>query len=155
MLIKSLICTNSSSPHDLAALWACPSCIYMPVSPLTTSHGGNWNGYSSNFRLAFGNKSSQELPCVCWLASCIFLLQHEYGLLSSGLQYVLEVRKDFNNTLDGCYYICAVCSKKMTAHTLVAHIKSMPHRLKFSVSIAVIFLLAMFCISYKICKSLT
>ncbi|XP_050731440.1 uncharacterized protein LOC127006001 [Eriocheir sinensis] len=49
-----------------------------------------------------------------------------------GLQYVLEVRKDFNNTLDGCYYICAVCSKKMTAHTLVAHIKSMPHRLKFS-----------------------
>ncbi|XP_063861963.1 uncharacterized protein LOC135101632 isoform X1 [Scylla paramamosain] len=49
-----------------------------------------------------------------------------------GLQYVLEVRKDLDMTLDGCYYICAVCSKKMTAHTLVAHIKSVPHRLKFS-----------------------
>lgn len=53
---------------------------------------------------------------------------------------MLEVRKDHDMTLDNCYYICAVCSKKMTAHTLVAHIKSVPHRLKFSVSVTVQFL---------------
>ncbi|XP_071524421.1 uncharacterized protein [Panulirus ornatus] len=49
-----------------------------------------------------------------------------------GLQYVLEVRQDVDVTIDGCYYICAICCKKMNAHTLIAHIKSVPHRLKFS-----------------------
>ncbi|KAK7066906.1 hypothetical protein SK128_004467 [Halocaridina rubra] len=49
-----------------------------------------------------------------------------------GLQYVLEVRQNARTTLDDAYYICALCSKKMNAHTLLAHIKSVPHRLKFA-----------------------
>lgn len=65
-------------------------------------------------------------------------------------------------TLDGCYYICAVCSKKMTAHTLVAHIKSVPHRLKFSVSLMTILIFIVNvdifdsdtckCLGFKPCK---
>ncbi|CAL4157421.1 unnamed protein product [Meganyctiphanes norvegica] len=51
-----------------------------------------------------------------------------------GIQYVLEVLPSPNATLEKCYYICAICSKKMTQTTLIAHIKSVPHRLKFSES---------------------
>nr|XP_045605632.1 uncharacterized protein LOC123762906 isoform X2 [Procambarus clarkii] len=49
-----------------------------------------------------------------------------------GLQYVLEVRQDVDMTLDGCYYICVLCSKKMNTHTLIPHIKSVHHKLRFS-----------------------
>lgn len=51
-----------------------------------------------------------------------------------GLQYVLEVRKAVDTTLDKCFFICALCSKKMSSETLVAHINSVPHKLKFSES---------------------
>lgn len=48
-----------------------------------------------------------------------------------GLQYVVEVQQSGKPDLDSCYYVCALCSKKMSSKTLVAHIRSVPHRLKF------------------------
>ncbi|KAK8739764.1 hypothetical protein OTU49_003182 [Cherax quadricarinatus] len=54
------------------------------------------------------------------------------GIPLVGLQYVLEVRQDVDMTLDGCYYICVICSKKMNTHTLIPHVKSVHHKLKFS-----------------------
>ena len=61
------------------------------------------------------------------------------GLISifvcSGLQYVIEVINDrTENEADKIYYICALCSMKLTTTTLLPHIKSVPHRLNFTVS---------------------
>ena len=71
---------------------------------------------------------------------CYYRCDTELKFYFPGLQYVVEVQKD-NKSIDGCYYVCALCSKKMSSKTLLAHIKSVPHRLKFIVSL---YLRAMF-----------
>ncbi|RXG67896.1 hypothetical protein Avbf_02787, partial [Armadillidium vulgare] len=49
-----------------------------------------------------------------------------------GLQYVLEVQPEEKCSLENTSYICGLCSKKMSSATLVAHVKSVPHRLKYT-----------------------
>jgi len=49
-----------------------------------------------------------------------------------GVQYVLEVQgAGASIDVDSCYYVCALCEKRMSSKTIAPHIKSVPHRLKF------------------------
>lgn len=69
------------------------------------------------------------------IESILDAMVHYVDVICSGVQYVLEVQgAGASIDVDSCYYVCALCEKRMSSKTIAPHIKSVPHRLKFIVS---------------------
>ena len=49
-----------------------------------------------------------------------------------GLEYVVEVVHKESQSSEQIYYICALCSMKLNTTTLLAHVKSVPHMLRYT-----------------------
>lgn len=48
-----------------------------------------------------------------------------------GVQYMVEVWKSYESK-QTLYYLCSICAMKLTSTTLTPHLKSIPHKIKFT-----------------------
>ena len=63
------------------------------------------------------------------------MLNVVYFLSSAGLEYILEVRNAEEKNGEKCEYFCLLCNgTSLLYSTVLAHVKSLPHRIKFIVS---------------------
>ena len=63
---------------------------------------------------------------------------HHLSLISLfilGVEYIIELRAEDETDIEKCSYICTICSMKLNVKTLVPHLRSVPHRLRYTVSL--------------------